>query len=188
MLSQIKASLSQCKKIWNEHQISLQISLELQEHSAYKIFLFPRGWFYDKRTEQKLEFVDVRNGEHVSIQLSLQVEDPKDSTLTFSSSFHSKCKNSTLTSSTEILCLRGLLTVNLIPASTMTRHPKCFIPDNCGCWPIYRRLFSGFRGQDPRGISPECQVHLTLPWWDLPRQPDPLHRHQSLRDGSAASP
>ena len=66
-------------KICNEHQISL----ELQEHGAYKIFLFPRGWFYDKRTEQKLEFVDVRNGEHVSIQLSLQVEDPKDSTLTF---------------------------------------------------------------------------------------------------------
>ena len=104
------------KKICNKHQISL----ELQEHSAYKIFLFPRGWFYDKRTEQKLEFVDVRNGEHVSIQLSLQVED-RVRTLTFSSSFHSKCKNSTLTSSTEILCLRGLLTVNLIQASTMTR-------------------------------------------------------------------
>ena len=102
-------------KLCNEHQISLQISLELQEHSAYKIFLFPRGWFYDKRTEQKLEFVDVRNGEHVSIQLSLQVENPKDSTLTISS-FHSKCKNSTLTSSTEILCLRGPLTL------TMTRH------------------------------------------------------------------
>ena len=70
-------------KICKEDRISLQISLELQEHSAYKIFLFPRGWFYDKRTEQKLEFVDVRNGEHVSIQLSLQVEDPKYSTLTF---------------------------------------------------------------------------------------------------------
>ena len=113
-------------KICNKDQTSLQIFLELQEHSAYKIFLFPRGWFYDKRTEQKLEFVDVRNGEHVSIQLSLQVEDPKDSTLTFSSSFHSKCKNSTLTSSTEILCLRGLLTVNLIQASTMTRQHICF--------------------------------------------------------------
>ena len=50
-----------------------QISLELQEHSAYKIFLFPRGWFYDKRTQQKLEFIDVRKGENVKIQLSLQV-------------------------------------------------------------------------------------------------------------------
>ena len=48
--------------------------------------------------------------------------------------------------------------------------------------------YSGFRGQDPRGISPECPVHLTLPWWDLPEQPDPLHQHQSLRDGSTASP
>ena len=113
-------------KLCNEHQIYLQISLELQEHSAYKIFLFPRGWFYDKRTEQKLEFVDVRNGEHVSIQLSLQVKNPKDSILTFSSSFHSKCKNSTLTSSTEILCLRGPLTVNLIQDLTMTRHPISF--------------------------------------------------------------
>ena len=70
-------------KICNEDQISLQISLVLQEHSAYKIFLFPRGWFYDKRTEQKLELVDVRNGEHVTIQLSLQVENPKELTLTF---------------------------------------------------------------------------------------------------------
>ena len=63
-----------------------------------------------------------------------------------------------------------------------------FIPDNRACWPIYRRLFSGFRGQDPRGISPECEVHLTLPRWDLSGQPHPLHQHQSLRDGSAASP
>ena len=45
----------------------------MQEHDSYKIFLFPRGWFYDKRTQQKLEFIDVRRGENVKIQLSLQV-------------------------------------------------------------------------------------------------------------------
>ena len=59
------------RKLWITR--SFQISLELQEHSAYKIFLFPRGWFYDKRTQQKLEFIDVRKGENVKIQLSLQV-------------------------------------------------------------------------------------------------------------------
>lgn len=56
---------------------NFQISLELRDHSSYKIFLFPRGWFYDKRTQQKLEFVDVRKGENVKIQLSLQVKSAK---------------------------------------------------------------------------------------------------------------
>ena len=36
-------------------------------------YLIFAGWFYDKRTQQKLEFIDVRKGENVKIQLSLQV-------------------------------------------------------------------------------------------------------------------
>ena len=69
----IRNNIHSIENLEEEKNVSFQISLELQEHSAYKIFLFPRGWFYDKRTQQKLEFIDVRKGENVKIQLSLQV-------------------------------------------------------------------------------------------------------------------
>ena len=100
---------------------SSQISLELEDHGSYKVFLFPRGWFYDKRTQQKLEFIDVRKGEHVNIQLSLQV---KSSLLNKAHLPSSKCKRSTLTTSTAKSFPTALPTANQIQASTTTRRVK----------------------------------------------------------------
>ena len=47
--------------------------LELQKAPVYRVYLFSRGWFYLKLMEGSLDYIEVKQGQHMSVHLALQV-------------------------------------------------------------------------------------------------------------------
>ena len=49
--------------------------LELKAHEEYRIYLFPRGWFYTKfYSKGRVEYIEVKRGQVISLELAIQVK------------------------------------------------------------------------------------------------------------------
>ena len=50
-----------------------KVYMELKDHEEYRIYLYPRGWFYTKLSKGRVEHIEVKRGQVISFELTIQV-------------------------------------------------------------------------------------------------------------------